>query len=150
MFGETAFQTECRYFGSFSRSPSVLGQIVTDVFHWVFPFLFNSRSARFCTFFTSTWCRATISGCSVKGSIFTLSSWCLCLLRDNACGGIMSWAGVCIFCSWVLSHLYLCLYIHSLLLVLVREQAGPEVLWGETGHRCWQEFSLQENLVEAF
>ena len=150
MLGETAFQAECRYFSSFSRSPSVLGQIVTDVFHWVSPFLSNSRSARFCTFFTSTWCRATISGCSVKGSTFTHSSWCLCSLRDNACGGIMSWAGVCIFCSWVLSHLYLCLYIHSLLLV-----------WGQRTGRGWGPLRRDgtqvlagvqspENLVEAF
>lgn len=148
MLEETAFQAECRYSGSFSHT--LCCQTLASVFHWVSPFLSNSRSARFCTSSTSTWCHAIISGCSARGSIFTLWSWCPCSLRDSACGGIMSWAGVGIFHSWVLSHLYLCLYIYNLLLVLVSEKSrGPGPLRRE-GHGCWQGFSLCENLVEVF
>lgn len=90
-------EIKCTHIGSFSHWPSVHCQILACVFHWVSPFLSDSWSARFCTFFTSTWWRAIISGCSAKGSISTHSSWWPCLLRTSACCGITSWAGVCIY-----------------------------------------------------
>lgn len=136
MLGETVLQAKCRYFGSFLHLPSVHYQTLADVSHWVSSFLLNRWAARFCIFSTSTWWHAIISGCSAKGSIFTPSSWWPCLLRSNACGGITSWAGVCIFSSWVLSHLHFCLYIYSLLLVFISENSqGPRSFeeWWDTG-----------------
>lgn len=119
---------KCTYFGSCSHVASVHCQILARVFHWVSPFLSDSWAARFCTFFTSTWWRATISGCSVKGSTFTRWSWWPCSLRSSTCGGIISWAGVCISSSSVLSHLHLYLCIYNLPLVLVSENNQTQVL----------------------
>lgn len=117
---------ECRYFDSLSHLPSVYCQILARVFHWVSPFLSDSWAARFWIVSTITWCYAIISGCSVKGSICTNSLWWTCSMGNKTWSGIISWAGVCISSSWVLSHSHLSLYIYNVLGILVWETSqGP-------------------------
>lgn len=124
--GGSCIWAECRYRGSLSHLPSVDCQIPAHGFHWVSPFLSDSWAARFWTASTTTWCYAIISGCSVKGSICTNSSWWTCSMGNKTWSCIIPWAGVCISSNWVLSHSHLYPYIYNVLGILVWETGqGP-------------------------